>query len=255
MNRIGRSFVFTLQTVLLLMASPALSQAGFVDTFSYPNGELNGQGGWTANTSVTQVVNGEVQFTGNNDNAVNHALSPSLSDTFYVSFNFRFDIGAIGNNDFFGLWFNSTTGPNIGLKGNQATDDPTRTDFFIRLSGSGGNFADVNAQIGVNYLIVGKFEKVGANFETMTLWINPSSESSASIFAMDGNAAPPLTQLGVRTVNLDSGDAIYMDNLKIGDSFAAVTTPAPPGAILAGIGSASLVGFRVARRRRVAMAA
>jgi hypothetical protein len=254
MSCIWKLSACTVLALAALVASPAVSEAGFVDTFSYPNGELGTQGGWASVASVTEIVNGELRLSGaNNANAATHGLSP-INGTFYFSFNFRFS-GVIDNNDFFALWFNSDSGPNIGLKGNQENGVGPK-DFFIRLSAAEAVTYDVNAQVGVDYLIVGKLEKVGSTYESMTLWVNPTSESSTFVTATSIPPGPTsVTQLGMRIANLDSGDSVFIDNLQIGDSFAAVTVPAPPGAVLMAIGAFGLIGGRVLRRRKPAVAA
>ena len=136
MNRSILSLVVALAAGVALQAQAASVRIVADDTFdSYVAGALAGASGgsgfagaWTGSAGATLVaVDGSdspmsgsaLQFTTPNaDNAASRALGETLSGNLLVSFQFQFNGGAIGNNDFLGLWFGNSTGPNIGLNSN-----------------------------------------------------------------------------------------------------------------------------------------
>src|SRR5207244_3229822 len=65
---------------------------------------------------------------------------------------------------------------------------------------------------------------------TTTLWLNPASEAASSVTASDAQGALSITSYGFRQ-DTTFGATVLIDDLKVGLSFAAVTstnfTPAP----------------------------
>lgn len=97
---------------------------------------------------------------------------------------------------------------------------------------------------GVWYTAVLKVDQTAAANDKVTLWVNPTLESDTSV-----SATGTLANLAISTVAFRQATTegrVNIDNLVIGDSFAAVI-PEPSTLSLIGFGVLSLVAF--ARRR------
>ncbi|MDA0242812.1 MAG: hypothetical protein OT477_05310 [Chloroflexi bacterium] len=249
----------------LAQAAPNLVGDIADDTFDYPTGELNTQNGgtgwggaWTANTGVTElldstaipmsysvpsggnVVDGEriLRVSGNNDAAIQRALSASQTGTVYISFLLRLN-GAINNNDFVAIWFNTNQGPNIGIKGNRATNTDAEPDIFVRPFNNAtpplGAYAPTNLVVGQTYFVVGRLSKDGANYDRYQLWVNPafgdSATPQAELTGTGTGTTANFTLVGLRSVNLDAGDSIDISGIHIGTTWDDVVPG--PGDVLA----------------------
>ncbi|MBO0696861.1 MAG: hypothetical protein J2P46_00570 [Zavarzinella sp.] len=242
----------------LLAAAPAARAAFLIEGFDYQNG-LNGQNGgtgfagpWTAAAANATVSDGAAKLTGNNDNAASRSLAAAVNSTVYFSFTVQF-VGSLDADDFFALWFDSSTStnhggvPNVGIRGNGSAD------FYVRLSQPpNGTFFSQNLVSGETYTIVGRLGKsggAGSAFDSITLWVNPASEASGSVTATTpGTTLTSFNAIGFRTANLDAGDTVFVDNVRLGNSFDSVVTPAPPAVILGAFGGALLLGGHWFRR-------
>ena len=269
-----------LVSAIALSALSPLASAAIVasDDFNYAAGGLNAQSGgsgwvgaWSANTQA-QVVDPAVdlgganalRITGNANTVAQRTLSSAFSgDELFVSFLFQLEAGALTNNDFFALWFNanSTGRPNIGIKADEGDTSPTTTktnDVFVRTSGTGGSYApgsNIGGKNDVTYQIVGRLWRTAAgNYSNFDLWLNPLFADLGSPDAsFAGNAGiSAVTSVGFRTANLDTGDALLIDNLILAtnwnDVVAAPNAVPEPGSLaLAGL---ALLGLGLVRRRR-----
>ena len=258
-------------SVLSPMASAAIVAS---DDFNYTVGELStrnggtGWGGaWTAVTARTEIVDPAVdlgganalRITGNANPVAQRTLSSAFSgDELFVSFLFQLDAGTLTNNDFLALWFNSSTGPNIGIKADEGTRNGTN-DVFVRTSGTGGSYApgsNIGATNDVTYQIVGRLSRSaeGNNYRNFDLWLNPifaDLGSPDATFTGDAGIST-VTSVGFRTANLADGDTLLIDNLILAtnwnDVVAAPNAVPEPGSLaLAGL---ALLGLGLARRRR-----
>lgn len=256
-------------SVLSPMASAAIVAS---DDFNYSAGGLNAQNGgsgwagaWSANTQA-QVVDPVVDLgganalsiTGNATTVPQRTLSSAFSgNELFVSFLFQLDAGTLTNNDFLALWFNSSTGPNIGIKADQGTTTGTN-DVFVRTNGMAGSYvpgSNIGATNDVTYQIVGRLSRSAAgNYSNFDLWLNPIFADLGSPDAsFAGNAGiSTVTSVGFRTANLDAGDALLIDNLILAtnwnDVVAAPNAVPEPGSLaLAGL---ALLGLGLVRRWR-----
>lgn len=215
--------------------------------------------GWALNSGATAVVNAGVadgtitgqalRITGNNDNAATRSLGQAISASrVFVQFDLQFDTGAIDNNDFVGLWLGNPTGPSLGLKGNcDGAAGCGGADLFVRTNGTGGKFSTAMT-VGDTYHLFGLLEKVNGsvNYNRYSLWVNPTGAEMSSLTGADAvfeanSGLSSFSTVGLRSVNLDAGDAVLVDNLNIS------TVPEPASAALAGL---ALLGVFATTRRR-----
>jgi hypothetical protein len=237
------------------------------DPFTYANGNLNAQnggtgwgGGWVATSTAESVVSNALRFTGNNNDAAVRLLSTPFSSTeLYFAFDFRF-VGTPNSNDFLAFWLDdgSSTGghssntPNVGAKINLG---PSSRDYNARFNIGGESYASSQLVVGQTVQLIGKLEKVGSFYKTLSLWVNltpgitPVGPADATVTTA-GSGYGYISRIGFRTANLDSGDSVTVDDLRLGTTLESVVAPEPASLLVwAGVGLAGLVA---ARRRKVA---
>lgn len=270
LNLIARSAAaLSLAFVASHAGAAVIAQDGFQ---SYSTGALNGANGgsgwggaWSAtgNANVVDPAanlsgNRALALTGNASNAAVRTLASSFSgDSLFVSFLLQADRGSsIDRNDFMGLWLDLGTNngganrPNIGVKGNQDSSSATN-DIFARTTGTNGSYApDSNLDVLDTYLVVGHlYRNAAGNYTNFDLWLNPTVDDFLSPDAsFTGNAGiSAIDRVGIRLANLDSGDRILIDNLRLSTTFQEATAIPEPGVLgLLGLG---LAGLAFARRR------
>lgn len=259
----GHDMKKTLAVLTGLCASTGLYQASanllVSDDFNYlptppaASTELNGMSGgagfggaWSANKAVTEIVPGGLSFTradgyiqnggvgalqivGNADDAAHRALStPITADKFYVGMLLKVTGSLAQNNDFAGGWFNTYDGLGLGLKSNQGNGSGN-FDVFARTTLNGDNAAYYqNLTIGETYLIVVGFSKdANGKYSKAELWVNPqySSKLAPDASITQTTTTTSLDSFGFRSANLDTGDAVYYDMLRIGENWADVVVP------------------------------
>lgn len=259
--------------LLALAAIPVLASAAPIvtvasDNFdSYATGALNGANGGTgftgawsgalgativdAATSDAPMDGKALQFTRpDNPGAATRTLNRSLSDDVLVSFQFQFNSGAIGNNDFLALWFGDASGPNIGLKAN-CGDGSCTADLFARTVLGDAAYKQ-NIRIGQTYSLLGYLQKTGNSsvYNKFSLWVDQDMVSStldlntaAAVFDVGASNVSSFSTIGFRTASLDGlpqTDSLLIDNLRI------AVVPAPGTLALAGL---ALLGLFAVRRR------
>ena len=263
-------FAAALAAATALVCSPAASASLIAtDDFNYSLGSLNGANGgsgwagaWTATSGATIVDpaldlsgNRALSVTANNDNLAWRTLASSYSGDVYVSMLMQVGSGTVTSNDFVSLWFDTvtsgahTTRPQIGIK----ADINGTNDIFARSAGSSGAFApDSNVLTGQTFLVVGKLSKVSSTtYNQFDLWFNPSASDLANPDAsFSGNSGlTALTTLGLRSANLDGGDSVLIDNLRLGSAWNDVSAvPEPSSLALSALGMCVLMCYR--RRRK-----
>lgn len=280
--------------VWLLAAAPAGFAMSFAadDFESYSLGSVagsNGGSGWggawtgangqtivnTVSNPLSFTVAGgntidggsrALQFTGNSSTMVTRTLGAVETGTVYASYLFRIDGGTVGNNDFASLWFNepgNNGGPGLGLKSNRGNGSGPE-DFFARTQISGSTFYSTEAQVGQTYLIVGKFEKSGANgnlYDRYSLWVNPAATDELTPDGVVNQASglSDVSSLGWRTVNFSDGLTVTVDSLRLSSTFedaiGGIPATAVPFDTPGGLGLllAALYVWRKVHRRRQAV--
>lgn len=212
-------------------------------------------GAWTG-SSVAKVVNasvsdagmsgGALQVSGNNNTVATRQLASAVSRDVLVEFMFQFDAGSISNNDFLGLWFDNSNGPNIGLKANCGTGGSCTSDLFVRTNGTAGAFS-TNLTLGSTVRIVGLLEKTGTStvYNKYSLWVDPSANEFDTLTGADAvftgsSGLSSFDKIGLRSATLAGGDRLLIDNLKI----SVIPEPAALGLL-----GAAFLGASFASRR------
>ncbi len=256
----------------LLAASlaPRASQATTLlqDSFSYPNGNLNGQGGWSAHSApgvkAIQINNGlayVVQSTGSGEDDNRPFTTRAATDSTFASFTLRIAPGTtIGSaQDYFAhfrpaapdtngfvtrIWIGPPTAGgdfDLGIAAGALVTTPT-----IRW-GSG-------LTIGVPYRIVVSYDAITG---TSKLWVNPSSSEDSPIVSTSATVVgKPLASIALRQ-STPAGATIteIVDNVGVATTFNdAVFAVALPALSTWGMGLlAALLAcgglFYVSRRR------
>lgn len=258
-------------TIACLLACSPFAKATLLaaDDFNYSLGSLNGAnagsgwaGAWTAAAGAAIVdpavdLNGNraLAVSANNDNLAWRTLDSSYSGTAYISMLMQVGSGTVNNNDFVSLWLDSvttgahTTRPQLGIKGNISGSN----DIFARSTGTAGSFAAGSDLLaGQTVLVVGKLSKVSSTtYNQFDLWFNPVAGDAATPDAsFSGNSGlSALTILGLRSANLDTGDTILIDDLRLATTWNDVSpVPEPSSLALSALGMFVLMSYR--RRRQ-----
>ncbi len=174
-----------------------------------------------------------LQFSGNSNTAAVRDLARGISDpVVYAAMLMRFQ-GHQDANDFVALWFENSgygAAPNLGIKMNRGSGSIQDEDFFVRTTRNA--VYSTNIQEGQTCLVVVKIEKTGSSgYDRASLWVNPTALGNPAGPAPDAqtNVDPSglntFDTIGFRSVNLDSGDLVTIDELRLGTSWAEVTAP------------------------------
>jgi hypothetical protein len=239
-----------------LLAVAASSEATIIayDDFSYQTPvKLSGQNGgtgwgsaWGAISPGPNIVDPDTNlvdnsalgfFNQNNPNLAVRSLASSFSgNQVFVDFYLQIDNGSLTNNDFLAFWFDSTLNP-----GN--ADHTSRPNFGIKADiGSSTN----NSHLDKTYHIVALLSKTTGNYNQLDLWLNPLvTELSTPDLRTTGNSGlASFDKIGFRSANLDTGDSVLIDNLRLSTTWnEAMNIPEPATLALLGIGFAG-IGLR-----------
>lgn len=231
------------------------------------NGGTGWGGAWSANPEVSVVTNtlsyssGTVSLNGGsqalqfvpneggsaiNDGIISRALGSSQTGTVYFSMLFQDSINPnLPDNDFIQWGFDTGTGnPNASIMRRNGT-------FQSRSTTTTSNSEDstITSTVGSTYLLVFKATKSGANYDSISLFVNPDSQTEPGTPDAEATANSGLSSFDnflARSAFHEDGDSFLIDELTIATTFAEVVPiPEPSSALLGLLGLIPLL-----RRRR-----
>jgi hypothetical protein len=245
----------------------------------------NGGTGWTtvwgdvapttaAITSVSELTNQAMQIQPTSGTTWNNAGERGFTTQtgpVYIGFDLKTD--AAWTSNFLQFYFNalsySTTNNHEDAFSVGLSNLANPTSYFVRKGGAtegtnmttatGGSYVSGDA-----HSLVIKLSKssglAGDNYDEITLWVDPTSESDAPtasllLAANPGNAnlGSSLSYFHVRlssVTNNASSDRLYIDNLVIADSFASVV-PEPSSCVTVCFGSILTLAAKRRQRRHM----
>lgn len=240
----------------LLLAFSASANAGIVVAHDNFDGASAGfSAGWATDitnaknkpTLTTAGGNKSLTFGSNSERAAYWNLAETQTGDVIVDFSFSYT-GTLGNNDFLGLWLGNAEGPSFGLKANCGNGSCTN-DLYVRTVGTDGPWllgSDLVA--GQSYHLLGLLSKTNgsAYYNSFAAWMNPTAYEMTSLTGADRVATgtskiSSVSQIGIRTVNIDSGVKVSIDNLRVSE------VPEPATLSLFGL---ALAGLGLASRRK-----
>jgi hypothetical protein len=234
--------------VCLLANSTGRASLFYDETFSYPNGNLVGNGGWVTHSGTgtpVQVNSGSIsllQGTGSRQD-VNRPTGSTMAagNTWYASF----DVSNSGSDlaVYFAHFLQSTStfGARVWIT-EHSTEDYTfafsdGTSITPATTWSDGfSFGDTHKVV-VSYSFTGGSTK---------LWIDPVDESSTSL-TLSGTSSRAFTAFAFRQADTSTSVQV-IDNLRVGTTFADVV-PEPSAFALGGTALFGLFGVVRARRK------
>lgn len=246
----------------LLLVANTHATVLFSDDFSYPNGNLGGQGGWITNNGTTfpiQVTGGKAFLTPTGLD-MNAPLSSPLSlvdgTSFYIGATLNFS-AAQAAGDYFLNW-STATGSSILISRLHARSSGAGFQLgYLETSGTGGSLTYGSTVLNFNqdYRVVVAYNVVaGTVNDTASVYVDPID------YAVQGNNTPYLTDIWTSTtgesatvgsINLRQGNAanaptLSVDNLVVATDFSEMVVPEPSSAALFALG---VMALGVVRRR------
>jgi hypothetical protein len=215
--------------------------------------KVENRNGISPNLPAVNYSNGEISIPGgvralrfydsaNGSFAVRRPLGAvfeaALGETLWFSVLFRTANGGaspLANEDIFQIGFDASEMPvsgdprvSIGSTNLPEAPFPAPCRFFARSSADplASDFHDsLPIAAATTYLLVGQIQPAAGAYDTVNLFVNPSSldapgPPSATITAPSGLST--LSHAFIRTVNLDPQDAYVLDEWRIGRDYASV---------------------------------
>ncbi len=201
-------------------------------SMSYVGGNVSILGGTSAmRINTAGGIGGAIPLVGNRG-------FTNQTGSVWVSFLFETPTGGGTNNDFFQLGpDNSVTNPRASV-GVAATTGATAgpAQFFDRLSiattPTTTSFTTDGVVNNETYFLVALIEKISpsSNYNRISLFVNPTDADNPGTPVAVVNTSsgiPNLNQLIFRLARLDAGDTYFVDELRIGTTYADVVVRAP----------------------------
>ncbi len=227
----------TLTSLFALAVTPS-SSVVLYDPFDYANGSVvTNSGLFLSNRSGTngdcQALGGQLEITGARSEDVTARLAGapygvSNSVALYASFKINFQTLPAPTPEYFAHFLGGNS-----LRGRIFAGTPDTWPGGYRLYVSNGSTTNRPhaAVLSTNrsYVVVTRYE---IDTATTTLWVNPASEADPGAIATDPQSPVSVTSYGFRQDSAFRA-AVFIDDLRVGLSFAAVTTNSPAAVPLA----------------------
>lgn len=216
----------------LLSATLARAALLLNDSFSYPDGPLVAESGgvWlhhSGSAGEVMVSSGRVLLSEANTEDVNAPLagqpyiSSGATNVFYASFTMKFTSLPSSGGAYFAHFKDSSTGFRARIWA--LTSGAASGKFRLGISSTSGSVISatlpVDLSLNADYTVV---TRLANNNSFSTLWVNPESESDASVSTSEGASTFTVVSYALRE-NTGEG-ALSLDNLRIGTTFADVVS-------------------------------
>ncbi len=208
-------------------AEVTILDAGLV----YNAGEVFIDGGARAASLATAGISGAPVLG-------NRPLQANPQGTIYYSFLFESSSMVQGDDDFIQWGFNSENANPVISVGERPGGPLGAPDFFSRASTASSvpptAWAEIGAENDVTNFMVARASKNGSagdNYDTVELWVNPTTLNPSDADAIVSTADTGIDNLQeflVRVAFLEDGDNYNFDRIRVGESFADVMSDAPP---------------------------
>jgi hypothetical protein len=218
------SFVLTVHPVLGLLKA---------DDFDRPDGPLAGDGGWLSHSGTlqeTQITNNQVRLSSSQSEDVSTEPSgapftPSAGHVLYSSFTVNFSQLPTASGGYFAHFKDDS----LGFRGRvyASTANAAAGSFRLGIANNAAAIAansewPANLSTGSTYTVVTRYN-VGTGVST--LWVDPTSESTAGVTAPDVPSSITVWYYAFRqTAGIGT---LHVDDLKVGGAFASVFTSRP----------------------------
>ncbi|MBC8002569.1 MAG: hypothetical protein H7X97_08275 [Opitutaceae bacterium] len=237
----------TATTTFIATVSPEL---GLIlnETFTYPDGSLADGINWLSHSGTTGnplVISGRGFLAATNAVDVNRELLArpfgiTNGHVFYASYKLDYQVLPSGNGGDYFSHFKDTGTANFRARSFALTNGAAAGKFRMGVANSAASVSGTN--ILVRDLATNTTHTVVVRYNPGTgecrLWVNPASEADVSAVSTDSSGGIDVDSFALRQ---NSGiGALFLDDLKVGGSFATVyTAPVPSPTIGLSLVSAS----------------
>jgi hypothetical protein len=255
---------------LLVATASVHASPLFADNFTYPNGPLLGQGGWTiTGASVVnpiQVASGAVALTTTGQDAYS-ALPGGLTTindgtSLYVGLSLNVSAAQTAG-DYF-LHYSTTVGNTSIFPDRLFVKSDGAGGYLLGWSGSssGVTYGTTPLTLGTPYRVVVAYNAVaGTANDTAAIYVNPTDlvnvvgNTAYNTWAWTGGTEVSpnvIAEINFRQGTATSAPTLTVDDLDVSQTFsdAAVWTPIPEPSSLSLLGGFGLLAWQIIRRRK-----